>query len=163
MRKKVLLILALTIVAALVVVLVIHPGQKSQSIQLPGIAGQQTEYYRIQLSGAQQAAYYASKGTATMPKPYHNKISTEGLPEPIANDIARSFPGYKVKFATMIDANEATDFEVVIVKGSRSKTLFYEVYEPVQAAAPKTIPLQTTESTKPPALGSFIVKKRAER
>ena len=160
MRKKVLVFLGLMIAAALVVVLVIHPGQKSQSIQLPGIAGQQTEYYRLQLSGVQQAAYYASKGTATMPKPYHNKITTEGLPEPIANDIAKSFPDYKVKFATMIDANEATDFEVVIVKGSKSKTLFYEVYEPVQAAAPKTVPLQTTELKKPPPLGSFLVSKR---
>ena len=73
--------------------------------------------------------------------------SAEALPVPITDDIAKSFPGYKIKATTMFVTEDVTTYEVVIAKGSKTKTLVYEVYESMEAA-------------QAAGFGSFIVKKR---
>ena len=131
MKKKALLIFGLMIVAVLVVVLVIQP--KPKAIPIPGIEGQQSVYLRIQLQGAEKVAAYMAKGVAKMPNAVQNTITAEGLPTPVLDDIAKTFPRYKISSATMIVTEEVTTYEVVIVKGSKTKTLIYEVFEDVQA------------------------------
>jgi hypothetical protein len=131
MKKKALLILGIMIVAVLVVVLVIQPRPKA--IPIPGIEGQQSVYLRVHLQGAEKVADYMAKGVAKMPNAAQNNITAEGLPTPVLDDIAKSFPGYKISSATMFVTDNVTTYEVVLVKGPKTKTLIYEVFEDVQA------------------------------
>ena len=149
MSKKVLIIIGIMIAATLGVVLVLQPGQglkKGDRLQLPGIEGQQSVYYRVQLKGAAQVADFMSKGVAKMPGAVQNNITTDAIPTPIADDIAKSYPGYKIKSITMFVTEDLTTYEVAIVKGSKTKTLIYEVYKTLEAAQAE--------------FGSFVVKKR---
>jgi hypothetical protein len=141
MKKKV-FVLSVLIVAVAAIVFIIKPPElklkKGDRVLLSGIAGDSTEYYRIQLSGAQQIANYMSFGVTKIPKSDQRKVSAEELPMPITNDIARSFPGYRIRYATMAGKDNVTRSTVVVVKGFRIKKLVYEQV----------------------AFGSFIVKKR---
>jgi|WetSurSiteA1Bulk_404760.scaffolds.fasta_scaffold00404_7 hypothetical protein len=135
MSKKVLIILGIMVAATMGVVIITQPGlKKGDRVALPGIAGQESVYYRVQLKGTAQVADYMSKGVAKMSDSGQNNVTAEALPVPITDDIAKSFPGYKIKSTTMVVAEDVTTYEVVIVKGSKTKTLFYEVYETLQAA-----------------------------
>ena len=152
MSKKLLIILGVVVAATIGVVIITQPGLKKGGDRVPsliplsGIEGQESVYFRIQLSSAGQVAKYVSKGIAKMPAPDLN-ISAESLPVPIIEDVTKSFPGYKIKDATMFVTEDVTTYEVVIAKGSKTKTLVYEVYESMEAA-------------QAAGFGSFIVKKR---
>jgi len=149
MSKKLLIILGAFVAATIGVVIITQPGLKKggDRVALSGIEGQPSVYFRVQLKGAAQVADYMSKGVANMSDSGQNNGSAEALPVPITDDIAKSFPGYKIKSTTMVVDEDVTTYEVVIVKGSKSKTLFYEVYESMEAA-------------QAAGFGSFIVKKR---
>jgi len=145
MKNKVLIILGFVVATTLGVVIFTKPG--GQRIQLPGIVGQQSVYYHVQLKGATQVANYMSKGVAKISDSGQTNVTAEALPTPIADDIAKSFPGYKIKSTTMFVTEDLTTYEVAIVKGSKTKTLIYEVYE-------------TLEDAQAAGFGSFVVKKR---
>ena len=147
MSKKVLIIIGIIVAATMGVVIITQPGlKKGTRIALSSIEGQKSVYYRVQLNSATQVADYMSKGAAKMPNAIQNNITVEALPIPIAEDIAKSFPGYKIKSTTMVVTENVSTYEVVIVKGSKTKTVVYEVYESLEAAQA--------------AFGGFIVKKR---
>ena len=147
MSKKSLIILGAVVAAIMGVVIITQPGlKKGDRVALSGIAGQESVYFRIQLGSAAQVVNYMSKGLAKMPATDLN-ITTEALPVPITEDVAKSFPGYKIKDATMYVTEDVTTYEVVIAKGSKTKTLVYEVYE-------------STEAAQAAGFGGFIVKKR---
>ena len=139
MSKKLLIILGAVVAATIGVVIITQPGLKKGGDRVPGliplsgIEGQPSVYLRVQLKGFSNVAHYMSKGVAKAPISGQVSVTAEALPIPITNDIAKSFPGYKISSAAMVVVEDVTTYEVVIVKGSKTKTIIYEVFEDEQA------------------------------
>ena len=126
--KKVLFILGIVVAATLGVVLIVQPGKnmkKGQRIQLPGIQGQTTEYYRID-GMKTDIVNMMSQGAARIPKSDKKRVSAEELPGPIRDNIATSFGCYRIRNVTMITKDKGALYKVVVQKGFSTKTLYYE-------------------------------------
>jgi hypothetical protein len=53
-------------------------------------------------------------------------VKTADLPKGITENVTKDYAGFTIKDATKVVANNATTYEVVVVKGSTSETLLYD-------------------------------------
>lgn len=53
-------------------------------------------------------------------------VKVADLKKPITDNIAKDYPGFTIKEATMVMTNNVTNYEVVVTKGTTTETLLYD-------------------------------------
>ena len=68
----------------------------------------------------------SAKTSTTKTKPEKMTVKVADLQKSITDNIAKDYPGFTIKEATCIKANNTTTYDVVVTKGSTSETLVYD-------------------------------------
>lgn len=67
-----------------------------------------------------------TKTTTTNAKSTKTTVKVADLQKNITDNIAKDYPGYTIKEATSVTANNSVTYDVVVMKGSMTETLVYD-------------------------------------
>jgi hypothetical protein len=80
----------------------------------------------IMMSVLVVSAQTTKTSTTTKTKPVKTTIKVADLQKSITDNIAKDYPGFTVKEASSVTANNTTTYDVVVTKGTTKETLVYD-------------------------------------
>jgi hypothetical protein len=79
----------------------------------------------VLLMGALVVNAQAGK-TAAKNQPMKMVVKIADLPKALTDNVAKDYPGFTIKEATSVTANNSLTYDVVITKGTTTETLVYD-------------------------------------
>ena len=96
----------------------------------------------IMMSVLVVSAQTTKTSSTTKTKPVKTTIKVADLQKSITDNIAKDYPGFTIKEASSVTANNTTTYDVVVTKGTTKETLVYDS----NGAFVKKLPQATAKS-----------------